>query len=156
MARWFSNRLFSSSRTLFLDTFSRKPSGICSAGRGRAEPLPPLRSSFFIVNSESCPHSLQYFLTVADPRLGNASIWANRKRLRRRQCLFCGLLNLDEVASFAFTTLNTQIVGASVNAVEMVWAWRDRQIVQTHTERGEVNRLNFPIEIPVASGIRQL
>jgi hypothetical protein len=66
------------------------------------------------------------------------------------------LLDLDEVASFALIAFDTQIVGASANAVEVVWARHDRKIMQAQTECGEVNRLNFAIEITVPFGARQL
>src|SRR5438067_1784872 len=98
--------------------FSRKSFGTCSAGRGRVEILLPLRSPFRRQQRER-PAPLQCFLTVTNPRLCRASIRVGGRRFRRQQGLFCGLLDLDEVASFALTTLDTQIVRASTNAVEM-------------------------------------
>jgi hypothetical protein len=101
----------------------------------------------FVVDRESRAHTLQRFLTVADPRLCDSPVRPDCARFGRRKRQFGGLLDLDEVAPFALTASDTQIIGASAKAVEMVWARRDRKIVQTQAQGGEVTRLNLAIEI---------
>ena len=57
----------------------------------------------FVVNRKSRSHSFQGFLTMADPGLGNFPVRLGCARFGRRKRPFGGLLDLDEVASFALT-----------------------------------------------------
>ena len=97
--------------------FSRESFRTCFAGREKAEPLLLARIPFRRRPPERRLHSFQRFLTVADPRLCDSPVRPRRARLCRCKRPFGRLLDLNEVAPFALTALDTQIVGASADAV---------------------------------------
>ncbi len=108
-------------RTLGLDTIRRKPSRTCSVGPGKAEP--PRLCGFRLVVRPREPraHPPAFFTSQSGGSTAPATPPSGAPAIR-----FCAmqvpvrsrLLDLDEVTPFALTALDTQIVGASANAVE--------------------------------------